>query len=115
MCSIIFQLFQVNGINIYKIGTFMIYLMLKLIQTFLYSWPGDVIFTESEFLRRNVYCSCWYDKNTSFAKYFLLVLAQRPIVLKACSLVQVTMDLLAKIMNTTISYYFLLETMNDDK
>ncbi|XP_016911381.2 uncharacterized protein LOC107997349 [Apis cerana] len=46
MCSIIFQLFQVNGINIYKIGTFMIYLILKLIQTFLYSWPGDVIFTE---------------------------------------------------------------------
>lgn len=37
---------QVNGINIYKIGTFMAYLILKLIQTFLYSWPGDVIFTE---------------------------------------------------------------------
>ncbi|CAL7936165.1 unnamed protein product [Xylocopa violacea] len=115
MCTLIFQTVQGNGMGIEKAMS-LCYFVMKLIQTFLYTWPGDVVLSESELLRRNVYFSGWYEeKSISFAKQFSLNLAQRPIILKACDVMQVSLDLFVKILNTTISYYFLLETLSNGK
>ncbi|XP_076760491.1 odorant receptor 4 [Xylocopa sonorina] len=115
MCTLVFQTVQGSGMGIEKAVT-ICYFIMKLIQTFLYTWPGDVVLSESELFRRNVYFSGWYEeKNTSFAKQFLLNLAQRPIIFKACDIMQVSLDLFVKILNTAISYYFLLETLTSGK
>ncbi|XP_017753319.1 PREDICTED: odorant receptor 24a-like [Eufriesea mexicana] len=116
ICTLIFQLFQISEISISKIVQFVSYFFMKLIQTFLYTWPGDVILTESELLRYKVYCSNWYeDKNISLVRCFLLVIAQRPIILKVCDIMKVSLDLFAQVLNTAMSYYLLLQTIDNDK
>ncbi|XP_060833001.1 odorant receptor 24a-like isoform X1 [Bombus pascuorum] len=116
LCTLIFQVLQVKGQIVSKIIMCAVFISMKLLQTFLYAWPANVILIESDRFRHKVYFSDWYKhKDTSFAKGFTLILAQRSIVLKACNLMQVSLDLFVKVLNTAVSYYFLLETIDKDK
>ncbi|XP_076280812.1 uncharacterized protein LOC143209282 [Lasioglossum baleicum] len=71
-------------------------------------------FGQNEVFRREVYCSDWYEhSNIRVTKLSITILTQRLMVLKAYNLLVISLDLFAKIMNKTLSYYFLLVTLDD--
>ncbi|KAI4493119.1 hypothetical protein M0802_009669 [Mischocyttarus mexicanus] len=91
-----------------------LYGLLKMTQAFIYSWYGNILAVESDTYRRNVYCCGWYeDGNIELMKDVLFILAQKPIVLTACHFFHISLDLFVKILNTSLSYYFLLQTIDE--
>ncbi|XP_078043607.1 odorant receptor 82a-like [Augochlora pura] len=116
MCALIFEVTKANAaIAVEKAVAITLYLTGKVLQTFMYTWPGDVVTSESDVFRQEVYCNNWYeDTSNKSGKLAFMILMQRSVILRACRLMAVTVDLFAKIMNRTISYYFLLVTLDDD-
>ncbi|KAI4488306.1 hypothetical protein M0804_005154 [Polistes exclamans] len=113
LCGLIFQMFQTE-ISIEKVVMVVLYGLLKMTQAFIYSWYGNILAVESEAFRRNVYCCGWYeDGNIELMKDVLFILAQKPIVLTACHFFHISLDLFVKILNTSLSYYFLLQTIDE--
>ncbi|XP_076282525.1 odorant receptor 4-like isoform X2 [Lasioglossum baleicum] len=115
MCALIFDVSKASAaIAVEKAVAITLYLTGKILQTFMYTWPGDVVTSECDIFRQEVYCNNWYeDLNTKTGKLTLTILMQKSVILRACKLMAVTVDLFAKIMNRTISYYFLLVTLDD--
>ncbi|KAL2713844.1 odorant receptor Or2-like [Vespula squamosa] len=114
LCALIFQMFQTE-ISIGKTVLFLIYGTMKMTQAFMYSWYGSILAVESEAFRRSIYCCGWYqDGNIELMKDVLLMLVQKPIVLTACHLFYISLDLFVKILNTSLSYYFLLQTFDEN-
>nr|KAF7416801.1 hypothetical protein H0235_011332 [Vespula pensylvanica] len=114
LCALIFQMFQTE-ISIGKTVLFLIYGIMKMTQAFMYSWYGSILAVESEAFRRSVYCCGWYqDGDIERMKDVLFMLVQKPIVLTACQLFSISLDLFVKILNTSLSYYFLLQTFDEN-
>ncbi|XP_046826495.1 uncharacterized protein LOC124427526 [Vespa crabro] len=114
LCALIFQMFQTE-ISIGKTLLIFIYGMMKMTQAFLYSWYGSILNVESEAFRRSIYSCRWYqDGNSKLVKGVLLILVQKPIILTACHLFFISLDLFIKILNTSLSYYFLLQTFDEN-
>nr|KAF7416802.1 hypothetical protein H0235_011333 [Vespula pensylvanica] len=113
LCALIFQLLQTE-ITLGKAVVALLYGIVKMTQAFSYSWYGSILTTESEAFRRSVYCSEWYQNgNIELMKGVLLTLIQKPIVLSACHFFYISLDLFVKILNTSLSYYFLLQTFDE--
>nr|XP_033342114.1 uncharacterized protein LOC117229634 [Megalopta genalis] len=116
MCSMIFEIFQVGEIPIGRIIIVGIHFFSKVIQTVVYVWPGTMITYENEAFRDEISFNNWYERSDARnGKLCVTILSQRLMVLRAYNILEVTLDLFAKIMNTTISYYFLLATLEEDK
>ncbi|XP_078043608.1 uncharacterized protein LOC144473535 [Augochlora pura] len=116
MCSMIFEIFQVGEIPIGRIITVSIYFVSKVMQMLIYVWPGTMITSENEAFRDEVSFNNWYERSdVDDGKLCVMILSQRLMVLRAYNILEVTLDLFAKIMNATISYYFLLATLEEDK
>ncbi|KAK2588892.1 hypothetical protein KPH14_001753 [Odynerus spinipes] len=114
LCALIFQMFETE-INVGKTVLFLLYGMMKMTQAFMYSWYGSLVTAESEAFQRSIYCSEWYQQgNVVLMKDVLLVLSQKPIILTACHFCHISLDLFVKILNTSLSYYFLLQTFDED-
>ncbi|XP_047355508.1 uncharacterized protein LOC124951317 isoform X1 [Vespa velutina] len=97
LCALIFQMFQTE-ISIGKTVLFLFYGIMKIIQAFLYSWYGSILDVESEAFRQSIYCCRWYqDGNIKLMKGVLLILVQKPIVLTACHLFCISLDLFVKL------------------
>ncbi|XP_076376187.1 uncharacterized protein LOC117229613 isoform X3 [Megalopta genalis] len=71
---------------------------------------------QNEVFRDEISFNNWYERSDAQdGKLCVTILSQRLMVLRAYNIIEVTLDLFAKIMNTTISYYFLLATLEEDK
>ncbi|KAK2588891.1 hypothetical protein KPH14_001752 [Odynerus spinipes] len=113
LCALIFQMFETE-ISVGKTLLFLVYGMMKMTQVFLYSWHGSIFAAESEAFRRSIYCGEWYQHgDIILMKDVLFVLTQKPIVLTACHFVYVSLDIFVKILNTSMSCYFLLQTFDE--
>ncbi|XP_076640802.1 uncharacterized protein LOC143352331 isoform X3 [Halictus rubicundus] len=114
MCALIFEVLRAENIPLEKVIGLSLYLCGKIIQILAYAWPGDIVTSEDEAFRREVYYNDWYEhSNTRITKLYIMILSQKLMVLKAYNLLVISMDLFAKIMNSTISYYFFLVTLDD--
>ncbi|KAK2588894.1 hypothetical protein KPH14_001755 [Odynerus spinipes] len=114
LCGLIFQAFQTE-MSMGKILTFVVYGLLKTVQAFIYAWYGTIIAAEAEAFQQSVYCSVWYEygEDLKLMKNILIILTQKPIVLVACNFVHISLDIFIKVINTSISYYFLLQTFDE--
>nr|AQN78411.1 olfactory receptor 9 [Meteorus pulchricornis] len=111
LCSLLFQFSQVKSIG--RGISFLTYIMLKLMQTFMYSWTGTQLTTASDDYRDAVYAANWYQ-DKSLMSSFLIILTQKPLILTACNFSNVTLDMFIMVLNTTISYFFLLRTLEEN-
>nr|KAF7416803.1 hypothetical protein H0235_011334 [Vespula pensylvanica] len=83
LCALSFQIFKTE-MTVSKTLLFVVYGVMKGIQTFMYAWYGSIIISEGEDFRRRIYCCKWYAYgNLSIMKGILLVLTQKPMVLVA--------------------------------
>ncbi|XP_044003980.1 uncharacterized protein LOC122849354 [Aphidius gifuensis] len=104
-----------DQITFSKISWPLVYTLYKLLQIFIYSWGGELIKTESEEFRDAVYFSAWTDaKNNKLVSHSVrMMMHQRPIIIKACQIKPITAELFSGLINTTLSYFFLLQTINE--
>ncbi|KAF7989158.1 hypothetical protein HCN44_007468 [Aphidius gifuensis] len=115
LCSLTFQISQMETITGQQIAWISIYIWYKLLQAFLYARMGEEIFIANTKFQLAVYNSGWECFNIKSYSYFInMLLIQKPMYLEACGLVEISAQMFAKIINTSMSYFFLLQTLNQD-
>nr|AXM05209.1 odorant receptor [Campoletis chlorideae] len=111
MCT---NIFQASQISMDKALLVLIYITMKLMQTLLYGWFGLFLITESEALGDSIYFCDWPGCGDKlFVSNINTMLLCRPLVLKACQFYEISIDMFITIINTTLSYFFLLRTLDD--
>nr|AQN78469.1 olfactory receptor 67 [Meteorus pulchricornis] len=131
MCSFIFQITQIKSISIPMMMTSTGYVVLKLLQTFIYAFTGTCLTSESVHYQQAIYDADW-QRNRRFMTSILIMLTQEPIILTACSFSVISLDLFIKVstllhhvdkikfptftyfqfLNATVSYFFLLQAVS---
>ncbi|NP_001177598.1 odorant receptor 251 isoform X1 [Nasonia vitripennis] len=114
LCSLIFQVTEYleNRGGYVRAIIFFAHFSGKMMQVFMYAWYGNLINEESLAFPRAIYSSHWTDCcDTRFKNDILIVLAQRPLIVTALGCMNVQLDMFAKIVKTSISYFFLLQTL----
>nr|AQN78475.1 olfactory receptor 73 [Meteorus pulchricornis] len=116
MCACVFQLANIRALSFIQIFHIGMYLGARLSLLFGYTWSGTVLTTESEALRDTIYSSNWPGSGRQrYMTSILIMLTQKPLVISACSFAAISIKLFPKLINTAISYFFLLRTMEDKK
>nr|QNL14988.1 olfactory receptor 44 [Aulacocentrum confusum] len=110
LCAGLFQLSQLKRISIGQIILFSAYVSTKMTQTFLCGWAGTRLTTESENYTRAVYAADWVGKKELMSS-ILIMLTQKPLVLTAYGFSVISVQIFSTVLNTTVSYYFLLQTL----
>ncbi|XP_063975398.1 odorant receptor 4-like [Diachasmimorpha longicaudata] len=110
LCALIFQFTQMKAITIVQIIQFAAYICGKTTQTFLYSWSGTLLTSKSDEYLNAVYASNWYG-NRRGMKSVLITLNQRPLTMTAWHMSVVSVDMFVMVLNTTMSYFLLLQTI----
>nr|QGW50359.1 odorant receptor 31 [Chouioia cunea] len=116
LCTLIFQFTQTIKMRTtwLQLGLLTLYFLLKCLQAFSFSVYGNAITVESTLCLDAAYNAHWPDLyNVSLKNDILIILAQKPITLvaKGCMLIQ--LEMFAKIINTSVSYFFLLQTLEE--
>ncbi|XP_011307733.1 odorant receptor 13a-like [Fopius arisanus] len=116
LCCLIFQISQMKTVSVKQVMFFVVYISVKLLQTLIYAWAGTLITTECDNFRNEVYATGWENLGLKSAGHHVkIILMQRPIRLKACSYTFISMNLFTGILNTTLSYFFLLQALDDEQ
>ncbi|XP_011307600.1 uncharacterized protein [Fopius arisanus] len=109
LCALIFQLSQMWGLSTIQIISIVNYLIMKLTQTYLYTWSGTYLITQSEKYRQAIYHIDWL-RERSIMPWIVIMLSQRSFYIKAFGFI-ISMDVFVMIFKTAISYFGLLKTM----
>ncbi|XP_043285762.1 odorant receptor 13a-like [Venturia canescens] len=113
MCTVIFRISQAEHLTVAQMVYFFAYMAVKLFQAFMYAWYGGVIITESEEYRNVVYDCDWPGSgDKSLMNDVLIMMCVQPMKLTACKFLIISTDMFAAIVNTTMSYFFLLRTLD---
>ncbi|XP_011501529.1 PREDICTED: odorant receptor 4-like [Ceratosolen solmsi marchali] len=112
MCGIVFQATQTKNKSIVKLMYWTGHFVLKLVQGYSYAWYGNIISVESEICLYSIYKASWPGSGeTCFMKDVLIILSQKPLIFIAKGCMSVRLDMFLKILHATISYFFLLQTL----
>ncbi|CAD6214700.1 GSCOCT00004186001.3-RA-CDS, partial [Cotesia congregata] len=112
LCTVLFQISKMRSVTIVQGSLLVAYVGLKLGQTFIYAWSGSCLIEESEVYRDAVYAANWYGKKRLMTSIVML-LTQRPLSLTACNFSIVSVKIFITFLNTAVSYFFLLQTLDD--
>nr|AXM05197.1 odorant receptor [Campoletis chlorideae] len=114
MCTLIFQASQTKQWTVGYAILFTVYISMKLLQAFMYAWYGSIVYTESEHFREAVYGCGWPGSgDASLMNNILIMMCQQPMVLTACKFIIISTDMFTAIANATMSYFFLLQTLDE--
>ncbi|XP_043270038.1 odorant receptor 13a-like [Venturia canescens] len=110
LCALIYQAAHLSP---KKAVIVVLYLFIKGIQTLFYGWSGTTLSIENDNFREAVYSSDWAGsgEKTLMTNILMLLIYNKPFVLKACSVTTISVDLFITVSNTAISYYFMLRTL----
>ncbi|XP_058790816.1 uncharacterized protein LOC131664012 [Phymastichus coffea] len=113
ICAIIFQSSQTRSMTIFKLIYLIVYCTIKFIQAYTYAWFGYIINFESKVCIDSIYYAYWAGQgDLQLMNDVLIVLSQNSMDFKALGVMIVRMDMFSKIMNTSVSYFFLLKTLD---
>nr|WGO81791.1 olfactory receptor 117 [Microplitis mediator] len=113
MCTIAFQVTQMDSIPLGRGLLIFTWISLKILQTFMYAWSGSCLTLEAEECRDSVYACEWYG-NKRLMTSIIIILSQRPLILTACNFSVVSVEIFQMVINTTVSYFFLLQTLEPE-
>ncbi|XP_071577708.1 odorant receptor 49a-like [Temnothorax nylanderi] len=114
LCALIYEAMSFSNFNIFNIGVSVTYATIKLLQTFTYAWYGTLLTNASEDFRKGIYFGEWPDSDLDHhvRTNIILMMMQKPMTINAFfSLVD--MNMFTNFVNTTGSYFFLLQSIND--
>ncbi|XP_034934704.1 odorant receptor coreceptor-like [Chelonus insularis] len=110
LCGVAFQITHLQTVSTARIILFIVHGGMKTIQIFMYNWAGSRLTEESEIYRTALYTSNWLE-NKKLMKIIAIALGQKPLIVKACSYLIVSLDMFVYVMNATASYFVFLQTM----
>ncbi|XP_043279513.1 uncharacterized protein [Venturia canescens] len=111
MCTLIYQAAHVSP-EIALIIVF--YMVLKSVQTLTYGWFGSFLESEKNKFREAIYGSDWAGSGEKrLMTDVLIMMTYKPFVLKACCLSNISIDMFIPVCNTAVSYYLLLQTLEE--
>ncbi|XP_057327193.1 odorant receptor 4-like [Microplitis mediator] len=113
MCTIAFQVTQMDSVTLGRGLLIFTWISLKILQTFMYAWSGSCLTLEAEECRDSVYACEWYG-NKRLMTSIIIILSQRPLILTACNFSVVSVEIFQMVINTTVSYFFLLQTLEPE-
>ncbi|XP_031365752.1 odorant receptor 10a-like [Apis dorsata] len=114
ICTTGFQFILALSIgNIVLMIKILIIMCVLLIQLFAYSYVGEYLKTQTESVGNSMYLCTWYDmpKNISKDIIFIIMKAQRPVLLTAGKIFVVNMETYISILKTSMSYLSVLRVM----
>ncbi|XP_032684463.1 odorant receptor 82a-like [Odontomachus brunneus] len=90
---------------------------MKLLQTFIYAWYGSLITSASEHFREGIYFGEWPDSKLDchVRADIVMMMLQKPMAITALKVSSVNVNMFTSILNTTLSYYFLLQSLEESK
>ncbi|XP_043270209.1 odorant receptor 67a-like [Venturia canescens] len=114
MCAFIWQ---ISHMDPRKAVTFIIFIITKAIQSLFYGWFGSTLTTENDKLREAIYAIDWPGSGhkSLMTSVLTMISCSKPIVLRACSVGTISVDMFVAVCNTAVSYYFMLRTLEDHK
>ncbi|XP_014298181.2 odorant receptor 47a-like [Microplitis demolitor] len=113
LCAVTFQLSQMSSISVGRIILFTAYAGVKLVQVFIYAWAGSRLTAESEDCRAAIYAANWVGKKR-YMRSIIIMLSQKPLILTACNYSIVSVEMFGSVLNTTASYFLLLNTFEQE-
>nr|AZQ24937.1 odorant receptor [Aphidius gifuensis] len=114
LCTLSFQCSKMETITVGELTWLLTYIFYKLLQIFLFAWSGEIIKKKSEELRDNVYGIAWTDKADPKVNHAVrFMMHQRPVVLQALGIKPISAELFSGVVNTSMSYFFLLRTISE--
>ncbi|KAK0075944.1 hypothetical protein PV325_006147 [Microctonus aethiopoides] len=113
MSALILQVSQMDLLS-WKSLVFIPYTITKFAQTYLCALAGARLTAEDDVYRDAVYAANWQgDKR--FSTFVMVTLVQKPLMLVSCHFAIISLNIFVSVLNTTISYYFLLQTLQKDE
>ncbi|XP_043266846.1 odorant receptor 49b-like [Venturia canescens] len=111
MCALVYE---ASHVKVQKAIAIVIYIGMKSIQTLVYGWFGTMLTNESNNLNDAVYSCAWPGSGQKrLMTDVLILLMYKPFVLSACSVANVSVDMFVNVVNTAMSYFFMLRTMDE--
>ncbi|XP_011307599.1 uncharacterized protein [Fopius arisanus] len=111
LCSLAWQVTQMDSMTTLQKMRFAAHGIAKTLQVWSYSWSATNLRGQSETFLDNVYCSQWLG-DRRFMNTVLTVLMQRPLIIQAGHMPDVSLNMFVFVMKTTSSYYLLLQTLD---
>ncbi|KAL0126582.1 hypothetical protein PUN28_005144 [Cardiocondyla obscurior] len=117
MCALIFEASPFTHLTIGQFFLFISYMALKLLQTFIYAWYGSLITSASEHFREGIYFSEWPDSSLDrvVRANIMVTMMQKPMIIKVLHLSSVNVNMFTNIVNTAMSYFFLLQSLDESR
>ncbi|XP_012279133.1 odorant receptor 4 [Orussus abietinus] len=112
MCVLVFQLVQTVNLSLGKSILFALYFIVKIQQALAYAWAGTLFTSESNGLLDSLYSSQWTDiTDLRIRKSILIILGQKPMILRGSGFFDVSVNTFLSMLQTAVSYFFLLQTL----
>ncbi|XP_011158519.2 odorant receptor 49a [Solenopsis invicta] len=114
LCSLIYDVTTEFKFTFFNILMSLTYSLIKLLQMFMYAWNGTVITNAGDNFRNGVYFGEWpkSDLDRHVRTNVILTMMQKPMTIYAIfSPVEIVM--FTNFVNATISYFFLLQSIDD--
>ncbi|XP_024884209.1 uncharacterized protein LOC112462575 [Temnothorax curvispinosus] len=114
LCALIYEGMSFSDFNIFNIGVTVTWATIKLLQTFTYAWYGTLLTNASEDFRKGIYFGKWPNSNLDHhvRTNVIIMMMQKPMTINAVfSLVD--MNMFTNFVNTTGSYFFLLQSISN--
>ncbi|XP_011876464.1 PREDICTED: uncharacterized protein LOC105566789 [Vollenhovia emeryi] len=114
LCSLMYEITTTLTMDVNSITTFLTYALVKLLQTFIYAWCGTVLTNAGDDFRKGIYFGGWpnSDLDCHLRTKVILMMMQKPMTINAF-VSPVDIAMFTRSVNTTMSYYFLLQSIGD--
>ncbi|CAD6214704.1 GSCOCT00014027001.2-RA-CDS, partial [Cotesia congregata] len=107
LCALLFQLSKMKTITIIQGILFTLYVILKLLQTFMYAWCDSCLTEEDA-----VYSANWQGKKHLMSS-IVIIITQKPLAITIFNYSTLSVNNCVTIVDTAISYYILLQSLNN--
>ncbi|KAL0103976.1 hypothetical protein PUN28_016971 [Cardiocondyla obscurior] len=114
LCALIYEMSSLSEINIFSVSISLTYGMIKCLQTFTYAWYGTILTDAGEDFRKGIYFGEWHNSRLDrhVRTNVILIMMQKPMTINAF-FSSVDMIMFTNFVNTTVSYFFLLQSVGD--
>nr|QNL14981.1 olfactory receptor 37 [Aulacocentrum confusum] len=112
LCCQMFEFVKMSEISAQRAIFAFVYILFKLLETFHYAWVGSRLTEETEKYKAAIYACNWHG-NKRFMSSMVIMLGQKPWILTACNFSNISINIFTNVLNTALSYFFLLKTVQD--
>ncbi|XP_011687019.1 PREDICTED: uncharacterized protein LOC105449463 [Wasmannia auropunctata] len=114
LCASLYEMLSLPNLNFNNVSEFLTYALVKLLQTYIYTWYGTVLTSASEDFRKGVYFGEWFKSglNRQMRTNVIMMLMQKPMIINAFYF-PIDITIFTSFVNAAMSYFFLLQSVGN--